>query len=359
MNDEAGLNLGAIELEEARLRERQSDLAEFKRLATKLKIAVPGLTPAPVIASSFQPPSDSGTSFAAPRIAIVLAGGHFDGTFAGLIGCYRKHPESPYHHLKYAVRISYDNTFKRLIQDIGSERIADWNARRITSVYETMWSVGGKLSMGRTLIAKMRLLCTFGSTVLNDDGCIRLSAILGNMRFATSKGDGEPLSIEHVRAIRATARGHFGWDSIALAQAFQFELPKLRQVGVIGEWVPLSEPGTSDVVKENEKWVRGLRWSDIDENMILRRTLASPRGKPKDYEFNLKRHAMIAEEINRVPMEKRKGPMIICEYTMMPWSPNEFRRKWRIVADKAGVPATVRNGGALGHADKSAQGVFG
>ena len=35
--------------------------------------------------------------------------------------------------------------------------------------------------------------------------------------------------------------------------------------------------------------------------------------------------------------------MVICEFNNPPWSTNEFRRKWRIVADKAGVPKNVRN----------------
>jgi hypothetical protein len=50
---------------------------------------------------------------------------------------------------------------------------------------------------------------------------------------------------------------------------------------------------------------------------------------------------MVMEEINRVPLEKRVGPMIICEATNLPWAAMAFRRKWRLVADKVGVPPTV------------------
>jgi hypothetical protein len=267
------------------------------------------------------------------------------GTFKSLMDCYRQNPKSPIHQLKHNVSQAYERSLKRLEKDIGNQRVADWSADIVQKNYDE-WSAGGKkIAMGHELVGKLRMLCSFGATVLNDDACIRLGAILGSMRFAVSKGSGERLTVDHARAIRATAREHFGWDSIALAQAFQFEFPKLRQIDVIGEWVPISEPGTSEMVKGNEKWVRGLRWSDVDENMILRRVLTSGRrDQHKEVAYNLKRSAMVMEEINRVPMEKRKGPMIICEFTMLPWSVNEYRRKWRKVADKAGVPKSIKNG---------------
>ena len=54
---------------------------------------------------------------------------------------------------------------------------------------------------------------------------------------------------------------------------------------------------------------------------------------------------MVRDELDRlgrdIPMT---GPLIICEATGRPFANNEFRRKWRIVATKAGVPDTVRNG---------------
>jgi hypothetical protein len=268
----------------------------------------------------------------------------FDGTFRDLMACYRNHPRSPIHQLKHNIRQGYERSLKRLEKDIGNQRVLDCSADIVQKNYDK-WSAGGKkIAMGHELVGKLRMLCRFGATVLNDDACIRLAGILGNMSFAVSKGSGERLTADHARAIRATAREHFGWDSIALAQAFQFEFPKLRQIDVIGEWVPISEPGTSEMMKGNEKWVRGLRWSDIDENMILRRVLTSGRrDQHKEVAYNLKRSVMVMEEINRVPMEKRKGPMIICEFTMLPWSHNEYRRKWRIVANKAGVPKSIKN----------------
>jgi hypothetical protein len=331
----------AIEQEEARLLARLAKIAEFKRLARELDFPVSGI--APSVAAIQQPQESQQPDPTRSEPSVEPA---FDGTFGGLISVYRTHKRSTYHQLKHNVRSNYDQVLNRLVKEVGQERVADWNAQRIKDEYEKSWAAAGKVSMGRTIARRVRLLCGFGSTVLNDDACLRLSAIMGNMKFPASNSNEvrERLTRDHVRAIRFTAREHFGWDSIALAQAFQTEFPKLRQMDVIGEWVPISEPGTSEIVKGNEKWVRGLRWSDIDENMVLRRVLTSGRrDQHKEIAYNLKRSAMVMEEINRVPLEKRKGPMIICEYSNIPWSSSEFRRKWRIVAAKAGVPASITN----------------
>jgi hypothetical protein len=76
------------------------------------------------------------------------------------------------------------------------------------------------------------------------------------------------LIFQQFTRVRAAAH-KVGWFSIALAQAFQFDL-MLRQKDVIGEWVPIDEPSVSDVVSPMGKWVLGLRWSEIDDDLILR-----------------------------------------------------------------------------------------
>jgi hypothetical protein len=368
MTDEpASINFEAIELEEARLRERLAKITAFKQLARELNIPLPGAGAAPSIQSQPReartvtiagpgadaapsPPSQSPEAVAVtPEAAPPLSWEIFDGTFAGLIQSYRSHEESPYRRLKHAVRVNYDNSLNRLILEIGHERIATWSAESVQHAHDEMWGANGKIAMGHNMVAKLRLLCTFGSTTLNDDACIRLSAILGNMRFPTPKGrKGGLLTRDQIRAIRVIAREQYGWDSISLAQAFQLEFPKLRMADILGEWVPLSEPGTSEIVKGDEKWLRGLRWSDIDENMVLHRMLTGGRrGQHKEVAYNLKRSAMVIEEINRIPVERRTGPMVVCEYSNLPWSANEFRRKWRMVATKAGVPPSIIFGGQI------------
>lgn len=296
--------------------------------------AVPPLRDPPQFKSGFPPPA----SAEAPPAAA------FDGTLAGLIDVYRTDKRSPYFQLKHRVRENYDSGLKRLIKDAGSQRIADWSADTIRSLYDQNWAANGKVSMGRAIIAKLRLLASFGSTVLNDDRCIRLASLLSSMRFEPSKSKVERLTIEQARLIRATAREQFGWPSIALAQAFQYEIPALWQVDIIGEWVPESEPGESEIRKDGLKWVGGIRWSDIDDNQIFTPKLPNSR-KVLRPSYDLKRFYSILEEINRVPPWQRNGPMVVCETTGLPWTSAEFRRKWRKVADKAGLPKAVKMGG--------------
>jgi hypothetical protein len=131
-----------------------------------------------------------------------------------------------------------------------------------------------------------------------------------------------------------------GLPSIALAQAIQFEC-SLAQKDVIGEWVPIKEPGTSDVTDGNMKWLRGLRWSAIDQNLILRHTTS--RGQ-NDIEVDLRDAPMVMEEFARFSGKLPKsGPIIIEKGTGRPYRAHQFRRHWREVADAAKIPITIKN----------------
>ena len=52
---------------------------------------------------------------------------------------------------------------------------------------------------------------------------------------------------------------------------------------------------------------------------------------------------MIVEELQHVPPGKRTGPIIVCEYSQVPWRHNMFGVKWRAIASAVGVPAGVQN----------------
>lgn len=366
--------LAAIQAEKARLREqralideRLAKLAKFEELAIELGITLdlgtsqqppkddPASRPSPKPAepaSAYKPNFTMETETKAPEIEKKAS---FDGTFSGLIAAYRTHPESAYQKLKHSVRRNYDQAINRLDKEVGSELVADWSAARVQHMHDTSWAADGKASMGHSMLAKLRLLCSFGAVVLNSDACIRLSTVIGSMRFDPPPQRKEVLTYQHVRALRATAHTQFNWSSIALAQALKFEISKLRQIDIIGQWVPLSEPGPDDIKTDSEKWVGGLMWSDIDDNMILRWTYRAARNvEPQLMETNLRRLSMVMEEINGVAPWKRTGPMIICEYSGKPWTNNEFRRKWRIVADAAGIPSNIQmTDGARGKSKSS------
>jgi hypothetical protein len=336
MSNESAQNLeDAIEQEEARLRERLDKIAEFKRLARELSIPLS----ATELGAKPQPPETHS----------------FDGTIASLIECYRTNERSPYHALTHKVSNNYAGALNRLSEEIGHTRIADINADRISHLYDG-WAEGGRVALAHSFIAKLRLLSGFGATVLDDPECIRFASLMRTMRFKTPQARVEQMTAAHATAICAKAH-EVGWRSIALAQAIQFEL-KLRSVDVIGEWVPISDPTPSTIVWGNEKWVRGLRWSDIDSKMILRFSIMDRLKRKKPFEVDLTKLPMVMHELDIMTDYDTSGPLIICEPTGRPYSTAEFRRKWRLVAGKAGVPDNVRNSDSIRAESKVQKGLI-
>jgi hypothetical protein len=306
-------------------------------------------------------------------------------TLQQLVEAYRSDPDSNFPGLKYQVRIKHGRLLDRLSREHGRHQLRNIRFRNVMTWYDG-WSVGAKTAIARSLIDRLRELLRFGTTVLEDRECYRLFESLSEVRLESSPPRTVQLTVEQVIAIRHSAHNHFHWPSIALAQALQFEL-LLGQKDVIGEWVPVTEPGESEIVwtTRKQKWLRGLRWSDIDKNLILRHTVGSSGRK---IEVDLRTAPMVLEELKflaahlrdaqDVTMEEilhdvremlkspdaastkspetapvtledlvsllpRSGPVVICGTSGWPWSTNEFRRKWRMVAKHAGVPNNVTN----------------
>jgi hypothetical protein len=121
---------------------------------------------------------------------------------------------------------------------------------------------------------------------------------------------------------------------------------------VIGEWVPQKERGTSDVLHEGMKWMAGVRWSEIDHNMILRHITSK---RQKELVVDLKLAPMVLDELAimlardgiTAPVTRdllpASGPIILREWQKRPYKMHDFRRMWRAIADAAGVPKEVKN----------------
>lgn len=261
----------------------------------------------------------------------------FDGTVASLARCYRTDLDSPYRKVRFHTRQYYDRLCSRITKDNGDMLLSSIKARNVLRWHED-WSAEGKVSMAHALMGMWRTLVNFGATFLEDAECERLSAALHRMRFAQGKAREAALSAEQANAIRAVAHRQ-GFPSIALAQALQFEL-MLRQKDVIGEWVPNSEPGVSDITRGNEKWLRGVRWNEIDGDFVLRHITSK---RQKEIEVNLQNAPMVMEELALIPNIPAAGAMVICERTGMPWASSEFRRRWRDFATACGIPKAIRN----------------
>ena len=309
-------------------------------------------------------------------------------TLEQLIDSYRIDPDSDFLKLKYQVRTKHDGELTRVSKKHGRTQLQDIQLRTLTAWYSDALA-DGKVAKARSLVCRLRELFRFGFLFLEDTDCHRLFVALRKLQVDMSPPRRVEMTADHARAICKTAREHFGWHSIALAQALQFEL-LLGQKDVIGEWVPIGEAGESDVVRQGRKWLRGLRWSDIDKNLILRHRVGSSGRK---IEVDLRTAPMVLEELKILlayPRDERtmeemfvdirkmieslaadalphgnvlapepltldqltnslpdSGPLIICDTNGVPWSTPEFRRKWRLVAKKAGVPANVTNRDSL------------
>jgi len=322
----------AMEREKARLLEEAAakaaaidrDMAELDRIAAKYGLELKAQTDAP--------------ETSAERQNNKL---QEDGrNVASLVRSYRNDARSSYRTLRYRTRIHYDGLIKRLIEDCGNTKLADLKSPDISRLLE-QWREGNKkIAMGNAMLAIMRILINYGATFLEDGECARISVILRHTSFAkAAPRKVERLTEEQAKAIISAAH-KMGLHSIALAQALQFGCG-LRQRDVIGEWVPHREAGVSDVIYKNNKWLRGIQWSEIDENCILSHTTSHLQ---KDIEIDLKSVPMVREELARFGTRlPTRGPVIVTEKKKRPYEANQFRRYWRRVADAAGIPKNIKN----------------
>lgn len=282
----------------------------------------------------------------------------FRGTLRSLMHCYRTDADSPFQKNRFHVRQNRDSMLRRIGVKHGEEKLSDIKARVLLAWHKDWSQDGKKLATGSSFIGQLRALFSFGATLLEDPDCERLCGVMHKMRFPGTKPRVVSVTADDAIAIRAKAHWR-GWGSIALAQAFQFDCT-LRQKDVIGEMVPLSEPGMSALIRGGEKWLRGIVWQEIDENLILKHITSK---KQKLTTVDLKLAPMVLEELQIIVGEQplivvdevtkkvtvnrhllpASGPIILNEITAWPWSGNEYRRKWRILARLCGIPDEVWN----------------
>jgi hypothetical protein len=84
------------------------------------------------------------------------------------------------------------------------------------------------------------------------------------------------------RAIIAAAHAA-GFPSIALQQAIAFDL-RARQKDIIGEWVPVSDPGISRIAPyHGRKWLRGISWEEVSSAMELDHPISKSSAAPAGF----------------------------------------------------------------------------
>lgn len=274
---------------------------------------------------------------------------HFTGSLASLIHCYRTDADSPYQKNRYHVRKNRDSMLGRIKRRHGDVELVDIKARLLLAWHKD-WSLDGqRMATASAFIGQLRALFSFGATLLEDPNCERMCGVMHKMRFPGTKPRGVSITAEQASLIRANAREHFGWSSIGLAQAFQFECT-LRQKDVIGEWIPIAEPGVSAVIANGLKWLCGIRWEEIDQNLVLKHITSK---KSKLMQADLRLAPMVMDELALIAgvsqamltrdMLPASGPVVICDTNGMPWTGSEFRRKWRLIARHSGIPDNIQS----------------
>jgi hypothetical protein len=267
-------------------------------------------------------------------------------TFAKLATSYQSDADSPYRKVEHASRVQYAKLCKRIVADMGSQAVTDTKARDLRRQHE-VWTEASGVPMAHALMSMLRMLTGFGATILEDDQCQRVRGLLGLMRFPNGERRQVFLSYEQASALCDLARAR-GWPAIALAQAIQFET-MCRQKDVIGAWVPLSDRAPSDLIDGSRKWIKGMRWNEIDASLILRHKTSK---KKKMMTADLKLAPLVLREL-RLAYPRfdaigsrdalpSSGPIIL-NGDGLPYRENDYRLRWRQLADELGIPKGVQN----------------
>lgn len=282
----------------------------------------------------------------------------YDGTVRDLIARYSTDPYSTFRKpenkggLRYGTKQNYQGLMRRIEADAGDTRIEDMDGYWLDDQHDKWLGDdpdNQHVPMAHSLVGMLRTLATYGAGYLKDEHCRELKSILRDKRFKMGKARSETMTTEEIVKVRTTARA-MGRSSVARAQAFQFECI-LRQRDVIGEWVPETEAGKSDITSAlYGKWLRGIRWEEVDADLVLRH-VTSKRNKPVTKDLKLM--PMVLEELQAhycdfgEPLTRAMlpatGAIIINEQTGRPYAAHQFRRVWRAVATAAGIPKHKRN----------------
>lgn len=286
----------------------------------------------------------------------------------GLIKRYVTDPDSPYVKatenggLRRKTKQNYKSLLQRISKDYGHKRLKKLDGRDMLR-WNAKWKAERGIYTSHALMGMLRGLFSYGMTLLECPQSRRLREILRGQRFEMGTAREQRLTAEMVMAIRLMARCRRR-SSVALAQAIQFE-GTFRQKDVIGEYDNAAEPLNGGIYSPSYGvWSRGLRWDEIDGNLVLTHITSK---KQKPIIIDLRNAPMVMVELKSRYCEldaeltrdklPTSGPIILNEDTGLPFTAHQYRRLWRGVADECGVPADVRSmdtrAGAISEADEA------
>ena len=259
----------------------------------------------------------------------------FVGTIGSLIDIYASDENSPYQDLRYRSQVNYDKQLRLLKETVGERRIDKLTGDDFSRWYRK-WREpkppGSPPRIGRahSLITRLRTLFGYGQR-RGYPNCEKLKNVLAEMRFKATPP--RKVFITYRQVVAVIAKAHeLNEPALALAQALQFE-GTLRQIDVIGEWLPDPERPSGS------RWANGLLWQHFRDYVLSKKTTKT--GQEAGIDFKL--YPLALAELRRVPPDKRVGPVIIDRLTEQPFKSSTYRRRWRAVARAAGIPNYVMN----------------
>jgi hypothetical protein len=266
----------------------------------------------------------------------------FDGTIRSLLLLYQLHEESPYHLLKPGTRRPYDHYLGRLEHHIGARRVDSIDGIDIRRWHKD-WSSEGKHLAAATMVrAVLDAAVSFG-IMMRLKGCVDLRDTIAAAKRKLPGPRARTMTATPDQVIAARAAAHAnGRKSSALAYAMVYETT-VRLWDVIGQWWPMDRGGISEVLDPvyKMKWY-GLRWEDIDPDMVLRFTPSKTDGTTAaEVIYPLAKAPMVLEELKHWPADTRTGPMIVSEETGLPYRAQIFTQRWGVDRKKAGLPAKL------------------
>lgn len=269
----------------------------------------------------------------------------FDGTIKSLLEIYEMHPDSSFQKIKPATRRPYTFYMKRLHGHIGARRVDAIDGSDIIS-WHKVWSApnedGGAEKLAAAAMARsvLKAACSFG-VLKRLAGAKELLEILRLSKFEKPASRTQVLTADQVVAARLAAHAA-GDPARALAYALAFET-LMRLWDVIGQWVPMTEPGLSDVIDKarDEKWF-GLSWRHVDQNMVLTfKPSKTERTTGKTIIVDLNLCPMVLEEMEHIPVDRREGPIVVSPATGLPYRIGPFGSAWTRDRKAAGIPQDV------------------
>lgn len=275
------------------------------------------------------------------EISSVLNGARrtsaFDGTVKALIERYIYDLESPFQTHKHTTQAPYLKYARLIIKTIGSRAIHACDGRDVKRWFngwaEDQHGGAPHLAKAQMCLTVLKSALAYG-IMCRRPHCAGLREIMRVMRLPSPRPRKQVPTREQIIAIRAAAH-ELGEPAVALATALQFETMQ-RMWDVVGQWLPMHAPEVSSIIHRGRKWI-GPQWSDVDELVLRWQPTKTRRTTGRIVEVDLSVCPMVMEELQRVPVEKRSGPLIVAQ-NGRPYAELSYRRVFRLAAQKSGVP---------------------